>query len=193
MQNTQVITMETIIKISAETFARKGYRGSNLGDIASKLGVTKPALYYYVKNKHQILWLIFEKILDIYVNTAKNITDNDLNPREKLRALIESHAMSVLDNQSFTTVFFREQSELSEVERGILKNKMRSYESIFVNIYRDGVKEGIFRSLDPHPIIMGMFGMVNWLYQWFDEEGAHSKEVITNLYLQFLEEGYLKK
>ncbi|WP_161493843.1 hypothetical protein [Virgibacillus necropolis] len=47
---------------------------------------------------------------------------------------------------------------MSAVER------LRAYESLFVNTYKDGVKVGMFRPQDPHPIIMGMFGMVNWLY-----------------------------
>jgi AcrR family transcriptional regulator len=184
--------MESIISRSAKTFAKKGYRASTLQDIANELGVTKPALYYYVNSKHQILWMIFEEILDIYVHSAKEILDQNLDPNTNLRALIEGHAMSVLDNKSFTTVFFREQPELSKEERDILKTRMRTYESIFVNVYRDGVRLGMFKPLNPHAVIMGMFGMINWLYQWFDEEGFSSKMDITNLYLQFLEQGYMK-
>src|SRR6266849_2777793 len=46
---------------AAEIFAAKGVRASTLEELAGEFGVTKPALYYYVKSKQQLLWMIFEQ------------------------------------------------------------------------------------------------------------------------------------
>ncbi|MEW9673366.1 TetR family transcriptional regulator [Ammoniphilus sp. 3BR4] len=191
METGNRISKRIIILTASGIFAKKGYRASTLEDVANELGVTKPALYYYVKNKHQILWSIFEEILDIYLRSAMAILEKDLDPKEKLHRLIESHAHAVLDNRYLTTIFVHERAELTDEELKLLKTKIRAYELIFVEVYREGIKRGVFIDLNPFPVIKGIFGMINGLYQWYDERGAISKKEIIDIYTQILEEGYV--
>jgi TetR/AcrR family transcriptional regulator len=45
-----------LIRKAARAFSARGFYNTSLDDIAAELGVTKPALYYYVKNKEEILY-----------------------------------------------------------------------------------------------------------------------------------------
>ena len=45
-----------LLKEAARAFSSQGYHATSLDDVAKTLGVTKPALYYYVKNKQEILF-----------------------------------------------------------------------------------------------------------------------------------------
>src|ERR1700749_2472714 len=45
-----------LIRKAARAFSARGFYNTSLDDIAEELGVTKPALYYYVKNKEEILF-----------------------------------------------------------------------------------------------------------------------------------------
>lgn len=192
VSNTNPVTKEILVQKAAEIFAEKGYRATSLEGIASELGVTKPALYYYVKSKKQILMAIFEEILEIYLQSAISIEKQNLSPKEKMAALITEHAKSVLSNQTYSKIFFHEQSELSEEEHKLLKEKMRQYESYFIETYKKGIQEGYFKQLEVPVLIKGIFGMINWSYQWYKENGTYSKEEIINLYLTILQDGYLK-
>ena len=49
-----------ILRVAAETFNRAGFHQTTLTDLAKQLNVTKPTLYYYVKNKDDILGGILE-------------------------------------------------------------------------------------------------------------------------------------
>jgi hypothetical protein len=69
---------------------------------------------------------------------------------------------------------------------------MKIYEDIFKEVIDNGIKEGTFKNLDSNALVMGIFGMTNWLYYWFEEKGELSKEQICNLYLTVLQTGYLK-
>ncbi|MER5436873.1 helix-turn-helix domain-containing protein, partial [Streptomyces sp. NPDC002588] len=40
---------------ASRLFAERGFAGTNLGDIAEAMGITRPALYYYVKSKDDLL------------------------------------------------------------------------------------------------------------------------------------------
>ena len=45
-----------LLKEAARAFSSQGYHATSLDDVAKTLGVTKPALYYYIKNKQEILF-----------------------------------------------------------------------------------------------------------------------------------------
>lgn len=59
--------------------------------------------------------------------------------------------------------------------------------SMFIN---EGKERGIFKEQEGYVIVMGMFGMINWIHQWYDEDGKLTKKEIINTYINNLEDGY---
>ena len=55
-------TRDDILDIAYEAFAEKGYRGTSLGYIADKIGVTRPALYYHFPSKEDLFKAVYERI-----------------------------------------------------------------------------------------------------------------------------------
>ena len=53
-----------ILKSAAAAFRRRGYHGASVDEIASALEMTKGNLYYYFKNKEEILFACHEYSLD---------------------------------------------------------------------------------------------------------------------------------
>ncbi|MGE0146690.1 MAG: TetR/AcrR family transcriptional regulator, partial [Parvibaculaceae bacterium] len=62
----QAYVQDEILTTAAKLFADGGIRGVTIDDIASSLGYTKSVVYYYFKNKNQVLWEIFTKIHDAW-------------------------------------------------------------------------------------------------------------------------------
>ena len=54
-----------VLKAAAHCFNRKGYSGTVLKDVANMLGLTDPALYYYVKNKEELVYLCYVRAADV--------------------------------------------------------------------------------------------------------------------------------
>ncbi len=50
------IRLGTIVDMAAELFNRQGYYATSLSDVADQLKITKAALYYYVKNKEDLIY-----------------------------------------------------------------------------------------------------------------------------------------
>jgi AcrR family transcriptional regulator len=46
---------EAVLHAAAQAFAEAGFFQTSLDDIAVRLGITKPTLYYYAKNKEDLL------------------------------------------------------------------------------------------------------------------------------------------
>lgn len=59
-------TKERIVRIGLRLFLQQGYEKTSLNDIARQVGISKPAIYHYFKNKdelfHGVLSLFFEEM-----------------------------------------------------------------------------------------------------------------------------------
>ena len=62
MESKEKNTKEKILEEALKLFAQSGYMGTSMNDIASKLGVTKAALYKHYKSKQEILDSIIDKM-----------------------------------------------------------------------------------------------------------------------------------
>ena len=71
MESKEKNTKEKILEEALKLFAQSGYMGTSMNDIASKLGVTKAALYKHYKSKQEILDSIIEKMKELDIERAK--------------------------------------------------------------------------------------------------------------------------
>ncbi len=55
----RALKRDAVIRAAALEFNRKGYHNTSLDDIAARLEVTKPTVYYYVTSKEQLLFECF--------------------------------------------------------------------------------------------------------------------------------------
>ena len=186
----QAQVREEIIRVAAKLFAEHGYRAVTIDDIANELGFTKSAVYYYFDNKAQILWHIYEEIYDSYISMVSAIRDADLSPRAAMQRIIYQHAIWVIERRDWTAIYFREESELSDEQRQIIRRRKRDYDAIIEGIYHAGVEQKVFADIPPHIAVSGILGMCNWLYVWFNEKGPATPEQIANHYVTLLAHGY---
>ena len=56
---------DRMLRAAAQCFNEKGYSGSSLKDVANILGLTDAALYYYVKNKEELVYLCYVRAGDV--------------------------------------------------------------------------------------------------------------------------------
>src|SRR5487761_1531478 len=95
----QRLTQQAIVAAAADLFARKGFGATSLDDIAEVLGASKASLYYHIKNKEEILRLIFLTVLTVSEEPLRQIVEGNLPPEEKLWRAIE-HQTTVAADRS---------------------------------------------------------------------------------------------
>ena len=177
------ITQKAIELVASELFARKGFGATSLDDIAEALGATKGALYYHVKNKEEILRLIYLTVLTVSEEPLRRIVEAELPPSVKLRRAIEHQTAVAADRSPAMTVFYREQHYLTgPFAREIILRK-KAYERYFEQIIEEGQASGVFQpSIDPKIAAFGLLGMCNWLSQWYRPEGQYSPQQIATMF-----------
>src|SRR5215831_18866879 len=81
---------EQIVTTSAHLIQEKGFHGTTLEEVAEELEVTKAALYYYVKDKEDLLFRIHRHTLELALASVEAIMQSEQPPADKVSALIDT-------------------------------------------------------------------------------------------------------
>lgn len=191
-QKKQAYVQDEILSSAATLFADKGFRAITINDVAASLGYTKSVVYYYFKNKNEILWQIFNRMHQCYEDTIVGILQEDLPTDETLKKILCQHALNVMQRKDWTAIYFRDESELEEPQRLLIRKRKREYDKMIEGVYQRGVVEGLFKPVPTHIAVSGFMGMCNWLHTWFDENGKMTAEQIAETYVDMMAGGYRK-
>lgn len=185
----QAYVQDEIIAAAARLFAERGIRAVTIDDIASSLGYTKSVVYYYFKNKNQVLWEIFNRIHEAWLADMQVIVAQDIPPDQKLAALIRQHALNVMDRTEWTAIFFRDQSELTEAQQATVAERKRTFDRNFRDTYTAGVKAGMFKDIPAAVISSGIVGMCNQTHVWFKKGKGLSAADIADHFTSIILDG----
>ena len=90
-------TRVEILKSAAKAFRKLGYHGATVEQIAAALLMKKGNLYYYFKNKEDILFACHQYSLDRLTQLFDEIEQSDRPADDKLRRLIVAFVHTILD------------------------------------------------------------------------------------------------
>jgi len=171
-------TREEILAAAARLFARQGYPGTSMNEVAEACQVSKPTLYHYVRDKHELLMQICESHVQTLAALVEEVREQDLAPEAHLRALIArfvreygeaQHQHRVL-TEDVKFLDAEDQARLLEVERRV------------VSAFADAVA-AVRPELQVHrlhkPLTMLLFGMINWTFTWLRPDGELTYEAVA--------------
>src|SRR2546430_4691688 len=98
-------TRVDILKSAAAAFRKLGYHGATVEQIAAALHMKKGNLYYYFKNKEEILFACHQYSLDRLLQRLEEVAGSGTLPPDKLRTLIVSMVHTILDELHGTALF----------------------------------------------------------------------------------------
>src|SRR5438132_13900944 len=90
-------TRVDILKSAAAAFRRLGYHGATVEQIAAALHMKKGNLYYYFKNKEEILFACHQYSLDRLMHLLHEVQHSGVGADEKLRRLVDAFVHTILD------------------------------------------------------------------------------------------------
>lgn len=185
----QAYVQDEIIAAAARLFAERGIRAVTIDDIASSLGYTKSVVYYYFKNKNQVLWEIFNRIHEAWLADMKSIVEQDIAPDQKLAALIRQHALNVMGRAEWTAIYFRDQSELTEAQQATVSERKRTFDKNFRDTYAAGVAAELFKNIPAAIVTSGIIGMCNQTHVWFKKDKGLSAAEVAEHYTDMIING----
>jgi len=172
------LKLDAILRHAATAFMEKGYYKTSLDDIARLHKVTKPTLYYYIKNKEDIL-IKCEDVASVRINgLLDRVTANDDNGFDQLQKFIGGYIEIVTDDIIRCHIRHRGQREDPKAQQASL-NMHRGIEHRVREIIRKGVADGSIRPCNSTIIAILLFDALNGISAWYRTEGevAHGELV----------------
>lgn len=179
--------LESILQSAARCFNRKGYHATKMGDIARELGVSKAALYYYVKSKEDIIVQCEAAALDLAmegIRLAEGLSEpDDVKLYVALRHFIEGMT-DRLDGCVVLT-----EGMLSPGPYRDLVRRRDDYERRLRKLVEAGVASGAFAPCDPKMVVLAMLGAMNWIPRWYSPDGERNPKEIGETFARYLVRG----
>ena len=163
---------EFILRTSARIFAEKSYHSTSMRDISRATGVSLAGLYHYCKSKEELLFLIqdncFGRVLERLEERLSEVTE----PVEKLRIFIDNHLAFFAANMAEMKVLSHEADSLTGDLQLHVSEKKQQYTKLARNILSElQNQQPPDRQIDLTASTYSLFGMMNWIYNWYDPEG----------------------
>ena len=181
-----------ILKSAAAAFRRRGYHGASVDEIASALEMTKGNLYYYFKNKEEILYACHEYSLDLLLILMTEVQTETSSPDAKLRRLVLAFVHLILDELQGTALTLDPEALSPPLFKKVIA-KRDEFDRGMRAIIQEGMDQGAFAPGDPKMIEFAIMGAVNWISKWYAPEGPMTSEQIGEAFANYLVGGLLKK
>jgi AcrR family transcriptional regulator len=184
----QASTRVQILKSAAAAFRRLGYHGATVEQIAAALHMKKGNLYYYFKNKEEILFACHQYSLDRLMLLLDEIERSEGAPDEKLRRLIDVFVHTILDELHGTALFL-DLEALSPAHLKTVIARRDRFEQGVRKVLEEGMTRGVFGRGDPKLLAFALFGAVNWIPRWFSPNGPATSQQISDIFGEFVIRG----
>jgi TetR/AcrR family transcriptional regulator len=186
--STTEATRIDILKAAARAFRKLGYHGATVEQIAAALHMKKGNLYYYFRNKEEILFACHQYSLDRLMQLLDDVEKSGVEADEKLRRLVNAFVHTILDELHGTALLLDLEALTPAHLKAVIARRDR-FERGVRQVLEDGIAEGHFGDGDPKLLAFAMFGAVNWIPRWFNPEGAASSQQIADLFADFFIRG----
>ena len=177
---------QEIMRSAATVLAEKGYNGTTMEEIAAKLLMTKGSMYYYFKNKDDLLYQCHQMIMEISLDRIEKVVNSDLNPIEKLRNALKGHILLATSEKSMFMVMGKPNQNFSDLQLQEILKLRRSYSLYFDKILTEGIEKQVFDHVDVKMVRMIILGALNWIQEWYDQSGPQSADEISDSFASYL-------
>lgn len=177
-----------ILRSAAAAFRRRGFHGATTEEIADSLKMTKGSLYYYFRNKEEILFFCHDYSLDILLDLLGRVEASGKPADERLRELIVAFVHMIIDELRGTALTL-DLHALSPAHLRAVIAKRDRFDKGLRGIVQEGMQAGLFAAADPKLLGLAMLGAVNWITRWFDPRGPASSDEIGTAFADYLVAG----
>ena len=181
--------LSSILRAASKVIARDGFEGASVRDMAARGRIGLSGIYYYFKNKDELLYAIQHHAFSTLVSSLKERLKTSAAPDVKLRAVIYNHFKFYVENMDEFRVCVHEINSLSGKQyKSILKIRQEYFRHV-----RKVVAEtfqGTRYEIDMATFFL--FGSLNWVYMWYNPEKNSDIERVTSQFLTVFQNGINK-
>lgn len=170
--------LDHLLQSAASVFATKGYHSTTMRDLSRETGMSLAGMYYYVDGKDELLFTIQDRCFSAVIAGARSAIELASAPGKRLELFIQHHVTFFASHMSEMKVLSHEAESLGSERRARIDALKREYVDLLLEIIR-AVRAGE-TGINPHVAAYALFGMMNWIYTWYDPEGPEPPDALAN-------------
>lgn len=175
-----------ILRSAVEVIAEKGYHATTMEDIAAKLLMTKGSVYYYFKDKQDLLYQSYKMLLEQSNKMITEIINMNLPIKEKLEKVMTSHIVFIISERSSYGLAVKPEHYFEGEQLEIILGLQENYANSFDQLIEEGIQAKIFSEVDVKIVRNLIIGAMNWVIQWYSTEGKKSAEEMAEIISEYL-------
>ena len=177
-----------ILDAAVRVFARQGFNGCRVSDIADEAGVAYGLVYHYFRSKDEVLDTLFVERWDILLEAIRETDQQDISPREKLYAIASFIVDSYRHDPELMKVIIVEVTRAANSFGQTHLAKIREAYELIANIVEKAQDEGAFKdTITPQFAAMAFYGAIEqvltgWIFELLpqsDAEYEQAKEFVV--------------
>ena len=169
---------DRVLKAAASCFNQKGYSGTSLKDVSKLLNLTDAALYYYVKNKEELVFLCYQRAADLGREAMQRGVKEGCNGLEQARLYIQYHVEIMVGDKGPVAIM----SEIPSLKRGHRNEILevsRKHSMGFETILQTGIADGSIGECDVRMTGNAIMGAINWIPKWYHGDAKTAKNLVA--------------
>ena len=180
---------EEVLRICVEAFNEWGYEATSMGALATRLGISKSAIYHHIDSKEEILAYALDRALD----ALEEVFDagealEDAQPVERVEFVTRQTVYVLAEQIENVTLLLRLRGN-SPVELRALERR-RELTTRLSELIKQGQDAGELRDdTDARTFARLTFGMINSLSTWYKPAGDQNVEKLADNVIRMAFEG----
>ena len=183
-----------VLSCAAKLFNTKGARSTTLADVASRLGLTKTSLYYYVANKEDLIYQCYEaNVRQAHAQLDAAERDADA-PLDQLLYFLESQVATTLRSLDGEGDFYAAPLEVASLTAGHRQALEEGYRRLLrrlIELMQWGIRQGTIRPCNPVVTIRAILGALDWSFYWLYEMPREEATTVSDVLRDLFSNGLL--
>jgi len=184
---------QEILRSAASVLAEKGYQGTTMEEIAARLLMTKGSMYYYFKNKDDLLYQCHQMILQMSIERIEEVINSGLDPIAKFKSAIKGHILLAASEKSMFMVLDKPFKNFSDEQLQEVIEIRRTYSEYFDSIIEEGIEKKVFDSVNVRMVRLIILGALNSVQLWFNPDGPQTAEEVSDTFADYILKMVVKK
>ena len=183
---------EALLAAAAHVFAARGYHRTSMRDLSRASRMSLAGMYYYVAGKEDLLFEIQKACFERVRQAAEEAIAAAATPEDRLGAFIRHHVVFFASHMDEMKVLSHEAESLT----GERLEEVRRLKRVYVDLCEELVARveeqsaGGGERVNRHVATYALFGMMNWIYTWYDPAGPVGVEALADSICRLFLNGY---
>jgi TetR/AcrR family fatty acid metabolism transcriptional regulator len=179
-----------ILQAAVRVFARKGYFGARVSEIARRAKVADGTIYLYFRSKEDILVSLFDRVMAEHLAQGRLEIESMRGAPARLRAIAERHLKLLGGNRDLAVVFQVELRQSTKFMERFTASWLRDYFALLDEVLEEGQREGTLRPDLPRKLVAKVFFgaldemVTSWILSGRDYDLSRLAAPIVDVFLR---------